>query len=121
MKIIDKPIAVTNFPTQLRGKYKNNKSYIFTNENINLITNNPYKTYRLRRVEDILTEHEMYQERARCEGHIRYQVKKLRNDLGLDIKYKVISRFLYGSGFVEVYVTNLTNKTGETYAGGGGQ
>tara|TARA_Y100000114_G_scaffold156699_1_gene184838 strand:- start:1614 stop:1964 length:351 start_codon:yes stop_codon:yes gene_type:complete len=107
MKIIDKPIQVNNFP-KLTGKYKENKSYVFTDENIKLLRDNPFKTYRLRRVEDIKTKKEVYEERARCEGHVRYQVKKLERELGLKLNYKVLMRWIIDGGFVEVYVKNVT-------------
>ena len=120
MKILDKPIQVDNIPMQT-GKYKQNKSYIFTDENIKLLTDNPFKTYRLRRVEDIKTKKEVYEERARCEGHARYQVTKLERNLGLRLQFKVISRWILDTGFVEVYVQNRTLKPGVAYSGGGGQ
>ena len=120
MKILDKPIQVNNIPMD-RGKYKQNKSYIFTDENIKLLTDNPFKTYRLRRVEDIKTKKEVYEERARCEGHARYQTRKLERNLGLKLRYKVVSRWIIDGGFVEVYVENRTLKPGTAYSGGGGE
>ena len=107
MKILDKPIQVDNIPMQT-GKYKENRSYIFTDENIKLLRDNPFKTYRLRRVEDIKTKKEVHDERARCEGHVRYQVRKLERNIGLKLQFKVVSRWIIDGGFVEVYVINET-------------
>tara|TARA_R100000995_G_scaffold42257_1_gene19755 strand:+ start:2514 stop:2894 length:381 start_codon:yes stop_codon:yes gene_type:complete len=118
MKILDKPIQVDNIPMQT-GKYKENKSYIFTDENIKLLRENPFKTYRLRRVEDIKTKKEVHDERARCEGHARYQVRKLERNLGLKLQYKVVSRWIIDGGFVEVYVINRTMKSEVGNSGGG--
>ena len=120
MKILDKPIQVDNIPIQT-GKYKENKSYIFTDENIKLLRDNPFKTYRLRRVEDIKTKKEVHDERARCEGHVRYQVRKLERNIGLKLQFKVVSRWIIDGGFVEVYVINRTMKPGVGYSGGGGE
>ena len=120
MKILDKPIQVDKIPMQT-GKYKENKSYIFTDENIKLLTDNPFKTYRLRRVEDIETRKDVHDERARCEGHVRYQVRKLERNIGLKLQFKVVSRWIIDGGFVEVYVINRTMKPGVGYSGGGGE
>ena len=118
MKILDKPIQVDNIPMQT-GKYKENKSYIFTDENIKLLRENPFKTYSLRRVEDIKTKKEVHDERARCEGHVRYQVTKLERNLGLKLQFKVVSRWILDTGFVEVYVINKTMKSEVGNSGGG--
>ena len=118
MKILDKPIQVDNIPMQT-GKYKEHKSYIFTDENIKLLRENPFKTYRLRRVEDIKTKKEVHDERARCEGHVRYQVTKLERNLGLKLQFKVVSRWILDTGFVEVYVINKTMKSEVGNSGGG--
>lgn len=120
MKILDKPIQVENIPMQT-GKYKENRSYIFTDENIKLLKDNPFKTYRLRRVEDIKTKREVHDERARCESHVRYQVRKLERNFGLKLQFKVVSRWIIDGGFVEVYVINRTMKPGVGYSGGGGE
>ena len=120
MKILDKPIQVDNIPMQT-GKYKENKSYIFTDENIKLLRENPFKTYRLLRIEDIDSRHEVYAERARLDSHCRYQVKKLEREEGLTLQCKVVSRWFVDTGFVEVYVINKTMKPGVGYTGGGGE
>jgi len=112
MKVDNEAVQVEKLPGLQTGRYKQNKSYIFTDDNITLLTDNPFKVFRLRRVEDISSKKEVYEERARCEGHVRYQKNKLRGDLGLEIDYKVISRWYVDTGFVEVYVMNKTMKPG---------
>ena len=119
MKILDKPIQVNNIPMQT-GKYKQNKSYIFTDENITLLTDNPFKTYRLLRIEDIDSKQEVYAERARLDSHCRYQVKKLEREEGLTLQCKVVSRWFVDTGFVEVYVITETMKPGVGYTTGVG-
>ena len=119
MKILDKPIQVKTFPITSRD-IKHNKSLVFKYENITLLTDNPFKTYRLRRVEDIKTKKEVHDERARCEGHVRYQVTKLERNLGLKLQFKVVSRWILDTGFVEVYVVNKTMKPGVGYTTGVG-
>jgi len=72
------------------------------------------------RVEDIKTKKEVHDERSRCEGHVRYQVRKLERNFGLKLQAKVVSRSIIDGGYVEVYVTNMTMKPGVGYSGGGG-
>tara|TARA_Y100001937_G_C7061420_1_gene303905 strand:- start:41 stop:424 length:384 start_codon:yes stop_codon:yes gene_type:complete len=117
MKVDNKAIRINKFPMTQVGKYKINKSYIFTDENIKLLIDNPYQAYRLRRVINIPTKEELKDERARCESHCRYQSSKLAREQGLKIQFKVISRWLVDEGFVEVYVQNLKGKPNVGYAG----
>ena len=119
MKILDKPIQVKTFPITSRD-IKHNKSLVFKYENITLLTDNPFKTYRLLRIEDIDSRHEVYAERARLDSHCRYQVKKLERENGLEVKFKVVSRWFVDTGFVEVYVINETMKPGVGYTTGVG-
>lgn len=119
MKILDKPIQVKTFPITSRD-IKHNKSLVFKYENITLLTDNPFKTYRLLRIEDIDSRHEVYAERARLDSHCRYQVKKLEREKGLEVKFKVVSRWFVDTGFVEVYVINETMKPGVGYTTGVG-